>query len=122
MKTELRRANDLEINTVDAFQGREKEVILFSMVRSNKSGKIGFLSEERRFNVAITRAKKMLILIGDASTVSTSPALKDFLLYCLLNASIENAGQMNYNARPVNLDDIIPNNRNRRRQRRRRRR
>lgn len=56
----------LEIKTVDGFQGREKEVIIISMVRSNTDGKVGFLSNERRMNVAITRARKLCILIGDS--------------------------------------------------------
>lgn len=57
----------LEIKTVDGFQGREKEVIIICMVRSNKNGVAGFLSNERRMNVAITRARKLCILIGDSS-------------------------------------------------------
>jgi len=58
----------LEIKTVDGFQGREKEVIIISMVRSNENGNVGFLSNKRRMNVAITRARKLCILIGDSLT------------------------------------------------------
>ena len=54
----------IEVNTVDGFQGREKDVILFSCVRTYR---IGFLSDERRLNVAITRAKYACILIGSVS-------------------------------------------------------
>ena len=54
-----------EVSTVDGFQGREKEVIVISMVRSNLHGEVGFLRNERRMNVAITRARKLCILIGD---------------------------------------------------------
>ena len=54
-----------EVSTVDGFQGREKEVIIISMVRSNLHGEVGFLRNERRMNVAVTRARKLCILIGD---------------------------------------------------------
>ena len=55
----------IEIDTVDAFQGRETDIILYSIVRSNKEGKIGFLSDVRRLNVALSRARELLILVGD---------------------------------------------------------
>ena len=58
-----------EVSTVDGFQGREKEVIIISMVRSNDSYSVGFLSDERRLNVAITRAKKLCIIIGNSEVV-----------------------------------------------------
>lgn len=61
---------EVEIDTVDGFQGREKEVVLITLVRSNETGEIGFLADERRMNVAMTRAKRKLILIGDASTLA----------------------------------------------------
>ena len=57
----------LEIDTVDGFQGREKEAIVISLVRSNDSGEIGFLSDLRRMNVAMTRARRKLIVIGDSA-------------------------------------------------------
>ena len=62
---------DLEIDTVDGFQGREKEVVILTMVRSNERGEIGFLSDTRRTNVAITRARRKLIVIGDSATLGT---------------------------------------------------
>jgi ATP-dependent RNA/DNA helicase IGHMBP2 len=61
-----------EVSTVDGFQGREKEVIIISMVRSNFHGEVGFLTNERRMNVAVTRARKLWILIGDTDWVSKS--------------------------------------------------
>jgi len=60
---------DLEIDTVDGFQGREKEAVVISLVRSNSEGEIGFLADTRRMNVALTRARRKLIVIGDSSTL-----------------------------------------------------
>jgi len=61
------------VNSVDSFQGRDNEIIIFSMTRSNSRGKIGFLRDVRRLNVAMTRAKSMLIIIGDSETLLSSP-------------------------------------------------
>jgi superfamily I DNA and/or RNA helicase len=61
------------INTVDAFQGQERDVIAISFVRSNAKGEVGFLADIRRTNVAMTRAKKKLIMIGDSATLGTHP-------------------------------------------------
>ncbi|ODV92222.1 hypothetical protein CANCADRAFT_84103 [Tortispora caseinolytica NRRL Y-17796] len=60
----------LEISTVDGFQGREKEVIVISMTRSNKESEVGFLSDSRRLNVSITRARRLLLVIGDHETLA----------------------------------------------------
>jgi ATP-dependent RNA/DNA helicase IGHMBP2 len=65
--------SDLEIDTVDGFQGREKEAIVMSLVRSNERGEIGFLSDLRRMNVAMTRARRKLLIIGDSATLSSDP-------------------------------------------------
>lgn len=61
----------LTINTVDAFQGQERDIIAISFVRSNDKGEIGFLADIRRTNVAITRARKKLIITGDSATLGT---------------------------------------------------
>ncbi len=62
-------SDDLEIDTVDGFQGREKEAILISCVRSNSTNEIGFLADTRRMNVALTRARRKLIVVGDSATL-----------------------------------------------------
>jgi ATP-dependent RNA/DNA helicase IGHMBP2 len=69
------------INTVDAFQGQERDVIAISFVRSNAKGEVGFLADIRRTNVAITRAKKKLIMIGDSATLGTHPFYVKLLEY-----------------------------------------
>jgi predicted DNA helicase len=63
----------IEIDTVDGFQGRESEAVIVSLVRSNRNGEIGFLQDVRRMNVALTRARRKLIVIGDSATVTVHP-------------------------------------------------
>ena len=63
----------ISVNTVDGFQGQERDVILISLVRANDNGEIGFLRDLRRMNVAITRARMKLIILGDASTLTRHP-------------------------------------------------
>jgi superfamily I DNA and/or RNA helicase len=69
----------LDVSTVDSFQGREKEVIFVSFVRSSPKGETGFLKEIRRVNVTFTRAKRQLVVIGDSSTLTRVSFLKDFM-------------------------------------------
>jgi superfamily I DNA and/or RNA helicase len=71
----------ITIDTVDAFQGREREVIYISLVRSNSKGEIGFLSDIRRTNVAMTRAKKKLVILGDSATLGNHPFYSKLLDY-----------------------------------------
>jgi ATP-dependent RNA/DNA helicase IGHMBP2 len=68
---------DVEVATVNAFQGREKQAILCSFVRSNQDGTIGFVADRRRLVVSVTRAKRLLVCVGDAGTLSTSSDLAD---------------------------------------------
>ena len=71
----------LEIGSVDGFQGREKEVVVLSLVRSNAQGQVGFLAESRRLNVAITRAKRQVCLICDVETVGRDEFMKRMVAY-----------------------------------------
>lgn len=71
----------ITINTVDGFQGQERDVILISLVRANEDGQIGFLNDLRRMNVAITRARMKLIILGDASTLTKHPFYKKLYEY-----------------------------------------
>ena len=72
---------DLEIKTVDGFQGREKEIIILSFVRSNEDGNIGFLEDLRRLNVSITRARKKLIMVGDSTTLNKNETYGRLIKY-----------------------------------------
>lgn len=78
----LRPFNDLiKIQTIDSFQGQEKDVIYISLTRSNAEQQIGFLSDVRRMNVAMTRAKKKLVVIGDSATIGSHPFYREFIAY-----------------------------------------
>jgi ATP-dependent RNA/DNA helicase IGHMBP2 len=72
LKTSIKEVENLQtkISTIDAYQGQEADVIIISLVRNNEQGEIGFLNDYRRMNVALTRAKQQLIIIGDSSTIT----------------------------------------------------
>ncbi|WP_031530605.1 AAA domain-containing protein [Dyadobacter crusticola] len=71
----------IAVNTIDSFQGQERDVVYISMTRSNTEGEIGFLADIRRMNVAMTRARKKLVVIGDSATLSVLPFYTEFIAY-----------------------------------------
>ncbi|MFM7023079.1 MAG: AAA domain-containing protein [Flavobacteriales bacterium] len=86
----------IAVKTIDGFQGQERDIIYISLVRSNDKGEIGFLSDIRRMNVALTRAKKKLVVIGDSATLGNHKFYKDFLDYTDGIAAYKTAWEFNY--------------------------
>ena len=84
----------IRISTVDSFQGQEKEIIIVSLVRSNDDGDIGFLKDYRRMNVAITRAKNKLYVIGDSATIGADNFYNAFLNYVEQNGEYKTVWEM----------------------------
>ncbi|PUZ22738.1 IGHMBP2 family helicase [Chitinophaga parva] len=88
LKEQLQHAPDLHkygnrisVNTIDSFQGQERDIVYISMTRSNTENKIGFLADIRRMNVAMTRARKKLVVVGDSGTLSQLPFYANFITY-----------------------------------------
>ncbi|WP_317129824.1 AAA domain-containing protein [Mucilaginibacter corticis] len=78
---ELLLATSIEVNTVDSFQGQERDIIYISLTRSNADGQIGFLKDYRRLNVAMTRAKLKIVLVGDSTTLAQTPFFEELIAY-----------------------------------------
>lgn len=87
-------SEQLEIDSVDAFQGREKEAILVSMTRSGTAGQIGFLADLRRINVALTRARRHLLVVGDSATLATHPFYERLFAYAQHHAVYQSAWEL----------------------------
>lgn len=81
----------ITVNTIDSFQGQERDAVYISMVRSNGDSIIGFLSDVRRMNVAMTRARKKLVVIGDSATISQHNFYADFIQYSQQHDSYKSA-------------------------------
>lgn len=77
----LRRHKGITVNTIDSFQGQERDIVYISMTRSNADNTVGFLSETRRMNVAMTRARKKLVVIGDSATLAAAPFYHELIAY-----------------------------------------
>jgi len=82
---------EIDVNTIDGFQGQEKDVVYISLVRSNQKAEIGFLSDYRRMNVAMTRARKLLVIVGDSATIGQDPFYQSFLEFCEQEGSYQSA-------------------------------
>ncbi|XP_065794024.1 DNA-binding protein SMUBP-2 [Muntiacus reevesi] len=96
------RHPELEIRSVDGFQGREKEAVILSFVRSNRKGEVGFLAEDRRINVAVTRTRRHVAVVCDSRTVSNHAFLKTLVDYLTEHGEVRTAFEY--------LDDIVPEN------------
>lgn len=88
---EKKSFSNIKISTVDSFQGQEADLIVISMVRSNDKGEVGFLNDTRRMNVAMTRAKQKLVMVGDSATISSSVFYKQLLDYLESKGSYHSA-------------------------------
>jgi ATP-dependent RNA/DNA helicase IGHMBP2 len=86
----------ITINTVDAFQGQERDVIAISFVRSNDKNEVGFLGDIRRTNVAMTRARKKLLMVGDSATLGSHPFYLDLIEYVQQGGFYKSAFELNY--------------------------
>ncbi|KAM3869880.1 DNA-binding protein SMUBP-2 [Diretmus argenteus] len=93
---------ELEIKSVDGFQGREKEAVVLSLVRSNRKGEVGFLAEDRRTNVAVTRARRHLAVVCDTQTVQNHAFLKSLIHHMTECGEVRTAFEY--------LQDIVPQN------------
>ncbi|PIK42599.1 putative DNA-binding protein SMUBP-2 [Apostichopus japonicus] len=98
----------VEIKSVDGFQGREKEAVVMSLVRSNSRGEVGFLAEDRRMNVAVTRARRHLCLVCDSQTVSHHPFLKDLVTYMNNHGEVHSGFQYTQEVDDISASHPLP--------------
>ncbi|XP_035813330.1 DNA-binding protein SMUBP-2 isoform X2 [Amphiprion ocellaris] len=96
------RHPELEIKSVDGFQGREKEAVVLSLVRSNRKGEVGFLAEDRRINVAVTRARRHIAVVCDTQTVQNHAFLKSLIDHMTKFGEVRTAFEY--------IQDIVPQN------------
>ncbi|XP_069018253.1 DNA-binding protein SMUBP-2 [Embiotoca jacksoni] len=96
------RHPELEIKSVDGFQGREKEAVVLSLVRSNRKGEVGFLAEDRRINVAVTRARRHIAVVCDTQTVQNHAFLKSLINHMTKFGEVKTAFEY--------IRDIVPQN------------
>lgn len=93
---DLKPYTGLVVNTIDSFQGQEKDAIFISLVRSNENGEIGFLKDYRRMNVAMTRAKKSLSIIGDSATIANDTFYSKIIDYAESINAYKSAWEFKY--------------------------
>ncbi|HEX6812984.1 MAG TPA: IGHMBP2 family helicase [Planctomycetota bacterium] len=94
LRTRLSTDDGLEIGTVDGLQGREKEAVVLSLVRSNEEGVVGFLAELRRLNVALTRARRHLTIVGDSATLAHDRDLRSLVEHLQQHACYRSAFEL----------------------------
>ena len=85
------RLDRIAVNTIDSFQGQERDIVYIGMTRSNAESRVGFLSDIRRMNVAMTRARKKLVVIGDSATLSRVPFYDGFISYAQQREAYQSA-------------------------------
>lgn len=102
LRQKLARHPELEIKSVDGFQGREKEAVVLSLVRSNRKGEVGFLAEDRRINVAVTRARRQIAVVCDTQTVQNHAFLKSLVNHMTEFGEVRTAFEY--------IQDIVPQN------------
>lgn len=93
---EYPEAYGVEVSTIDSFQGREADAVVISMVRSNSLGAVGFLGDSRRMNVAITRARRHVVLVCDSSTICNNAFLARLLRHIRLNGQVRHVEPGSY--------------------------
>jgi ATP-dependent RNA/DNA helicase IGHMBP2 len=86
----------ISVNTIDSFQGQERDAVFISMTRSNLDGEIGFVADIRRMNVAMTRARKLLVIVGDSATIGNFPYYSDFITYAESIGAYKSAWELMY--------------------------
>ena len=94
LRTRLNSDDGLEIGTVDGLQGREKEAVVLSLVRCNEAGVVGFLAELRRLNVALTRARRHLTIVGDSATLAHDRDLRSLVEHLQQHACYRSAFEL----------------------------
>jgi superfamily I DNA and/or RNA helicase len=88
--------SEIRCSTIDSFQGQEMHTIIISLVRSNEKGQVGFLSDHRRINVAMTRAKEQLIIIGDSATLCSDSFFSSLIEYSESNNAYRSCFELMY--------------------------
>lgn len=85
----------VEVNSVDGFQGREKEIIIVSCVRGNDDGTVGFLNDWRRINVSFTRARRLLIIVGNARTLVKNKTWSNIIKFYFKKGAVYGGDEVN---------------------------
>ena len=106
LRARLEKLYPIEVSSVDGFQGREKDVIVLSLTRDNPNERIGFLHDERRLNVALTRARRKLIIVANAQTFSRHAVYRDLFRYIRQNGTVCDIPNLAFDWQAGTLDDM----------------